>query len=298
MARCCDARRSCGQPEATTDGDRKKLISTNCSASRRDRRRQGAEGGLPQARHAVPPGPQSGRPHRRDQVQGSQRRLRVPEGPAEARRLRPLRPRRLRERRRRAGGFPGDFGASMSDIFDNIFGDMMGGRRGTSQSRGGRERGADLRYNMEITLEEAYNGKTAEIVVPTKITCKTCAGSGSKPGSSLKTCADLRRPRPRPRGAGLLLDRAHLPDLPGPRPGHLRPLPRMPRRRPRHRGAQALASTFPPASRTARASALPAKAKRACAAVRRATSTSSCRSSRTNSSSATAPTSSAACRSR
>ena len=88
-----------------------------------------------------------------------------------------------------AGGFPGDFGATMSDIFDNIFGDMMGGgRRGTSQSRGGRERGADLRYNMEITLEEAYGGKTAEIVVPTRVTCKTCSGSGSRPGASLKTC--------------------------------------------------------------------------------------------------------------
>jgi molecular chaperone DnaJ len=86
-------------------------------------------------------------------------------------------------------GFPGDFAASMSDIFDNIFGDMMGGRRGTNQSRGGRERGQDLRYNMEITLEEAYAGKTADIVVPTKVVCKTCSGSGSKPGASLRTCA-------------------------------------------------------------------------------------------------------------
>jgi molecular chaperone DnaJ len=88
------------------------------------------------------------------------------------------------------GGFPGDFAASMSDIFDNIFGDMMGGgRRGTSQSRGGRERGADLRYNMEITLEEAHGGKTADIVVPTRVVCKTCSGSGSRPGASLKTCS-------------------------------------------------------------------------------------------------------------
>ncbi len=85
-------------------------------------------------------------------------------------------------------GFNGDFAASMSDIFDNIFGfgDMMGGRRSTG--RGGREAGADLRYNMEISLEEAYAGKTAEIEVPTKVTCKTCTGSGSKPGSSPKTC--------------------------------------------------------------------------------------------------------------
>jgi molecular chaperone DnaJ len=88
------------------------------------------------------------------------------------------------------GGFPGDFGATMSDIFENIFGDVMGGgaRRGTNASRGGRERGADLRYNMEITLEEAFAGKTAEIEVPTKTVCTTCSGSGSKPGSSPKTC--------------------------------------------------------------------------------------------------------------
>ncbi|MBC8129846.1 MAG: molecular chaperone DnaJ, partial [Rhizobiaceae bacterium] len=89
-----------------------------------------------------------------------------------------------------AGGFSGDFGTTMSDIFENIFGDVMGGgaRRGTNASRGGRERGADLRYNMEITLEEAFAGKTAEIEVPTKIVCTTCSGSGSKPGSSPKTC--------------------------------------------------------------------------------------------------------------
>ena len=86
-------------------------------------------------------------------------------------------------------GFNGDFGSSMSDIFDNIFGDFMGGGARRGAGRGGRERGADLRYNLEISLEEAYAGKAAEIEVPTKITCKTCSGSGSKPGSSPKTCA-------------------------------------------------------------------------------------------------------------
>ena len=88
-------------------------------------------------------------------------------------------------------GFSGDFNSSMSDIFDNIFGDFMGGgggagRRGTSRS--GRERGGDFRYNMEITLEEAFAGKTAEIEVPTKVVCSTCSGSGAKPGSSPKVC--------------------------------------------------------------------------------------------------------------
>jgi molecular chaperone DnaJ len=75
----------------------------------------------------------------------------------------------------------------MSDIFDNIFGDMMGGRRG-GQRRAGREPGGDLRYNLEITLNEAFAGKTAEIGVPTKVTCKTCTGTGAKPGTSPTTC--------------------------------------------------------------------------------------------------------------
>jgi molecular chaperone DnaJ len=89
-----------------------------------------------------------------------------------------------------AAGFPGDFGTTMSDIFDNIFGDMMGGggRRGTNASRNGRERGADLRYNMEITLEEAYAGKTAQIRIPTSVTCEACSGNGAKAGSKPKTC--------------------------------------------------------------------------------------------------------------
>jgi molecular chaperone DnaJ len=85
-------------------------------------------------------------------------------------------------------GFSGDFTSSMSDIFDNIFGDFMGGGRRPGGSRSGRERGADLRYNMEISLEEAFAGRTAEIEVPTKIVCKTCSGSGAKPGSSPKVC--------------------------------------------------------------------------------------------------------------
>ena len=81
-------------------------------------------------------------------------------------------------------GFGSDFGSSMSDIFEDIFGDMMGGGR---RSRG-RERGADLRYNMDITLEEAFRGKTAEIEVPTSVICQTCSGSGAKAGTSPKPC--------------------------------------------------------------------------------------------------------------
>ncbi|GKX33271.1 MAG: chaperone protein DnaJ [Rhizobiaceae bacterium MnEN-MB40S] len=89
------------------------------------------------------------------------------------------------------GGFNGGFGGGgggFSDIFEDIFGEMMGGGR-QRRSSGGRERGGDLRYNMEISLEEAFTGKTAQIRVPTSIQCDECSGSGAKPGSSPTTCA-------------------------------------------------------------------------------------------------------------
>jgi molecular chaperone DnaJ len=84
-----------------------------------------------------------------------------------------------------AAGFGADFGTTFSDLFEGIFGMSAGGR-----SRGsGRERGADLRYNMEITLQEAYAGKTAQIRIPTSVTCEACSGSGAKAGTKPKVCA-------------------------------------------------------------------------------------------------------------
>jgi molecular chaperone DnaJ len=85
-----------------------------------------------------------------------------------------------------ANGFSGGFAAGgFADIFEDIFGEMMGGRQRRSS---GRERGADLRYNMEITLEEAYSGKTAQIRVPTLISCSECSGSGAKLGTAPVIC--------------------------------------------------------------------------------------------------------------
>ncbi len=84
------------------------------------------------------------------------------------------------------GGADAGFGASMADIFDDIFGEFMGGGRRSRPN--GRERGADLRYNLDITLEEAFAGKTVEIHVPTSITCVKCSGTGAKPGTSPQTC--------------------------------------------------------------------------------------------------------------
>ncbi len=87
------------------------------------------------------------------------------------------------------GGFSGGdgFGSSMADIFDDLFGDMVG-RRG-SRGASGAGRGSDLRYNMEITLEDAFNGKNASLKLPTSVSCDTCSGSGARPGAKPKQCA-------------------------------------------------------------------------------------------------------------
>ncbi len=96
------------------------------------------------------------------------------------------------------GGFGPDFASSMSDIFDDLFGEFMGGRRGGQRSRNSRERGADLRYNMEITLDEAFHGKAAEVRVPTSVACETCSGTGAKSGTKptqCPTCAGMGKVR-------------------------------------------------------------------------------------------------------
>ena len=74
---------------------------------------------------------------------------------------------------------------SFSDIFGDVFGDIFGGGGGR---RGGPSRGADLRYNLELDLEDAVRGKSVKIKVPTMVSCGTCHGSGGKPGSTPKTC--------------------------------------------------------------------------------------------------------------
>src|SRR6202165_6332206 len=80
-------------------------------------------------------------------------------------------------------GFGAGFASSFSDIFEDLFG--LAGQRG----RGGRERGQDLRYNMEITLEDAFQGKTAQIEIPVSVTCEPCSGTGAKAGTKPKTCS-------------------------------------------------------------------------------------------------------------
>ncbi len=85
----------------------------------------------------------------------------------------------------RAG--PGDFGfggaGGFADIFDEMFGEFVGGQRGQAQGRG-----SDLRYNLEISLEDAFKGKQTSVRVPTLAQCDTCHGSGAEAGSKPVTC--------------------------------------------------------------------------------------------------------------
>jgi molecular chaperone DnaJ len=86
------------------------------------------------------------------------------------------------------GGAQGfDFG-SFADVFDDLFGDFMGqgGRKRGSQSR------ADLRYNLEITLDEAFTGRHAQIRVPTSVACESCGGSGSANNAAPSMCPSCR----------------------------------------------------------------------------------------------------------
>ena len=83
-----------------------------------------------------------------------------------------------------AGGGDFDFRSSFADVFDDLFGDFMGSRgRARTNMRGG-----DLRYNLEITLEEAFNGKRAKVRVPTSVSCDDCQGSGAAGGAQPVTC--------------------------------------------------------------------------------------------------------------
>jgi molecular chaperone DnaJ len=83
-----------------------------------------------------------------------------------------------------AGDF--GFGANFADIFDEMFGDFMGGKRGG----GGRasSRGSDLRYNLEITLEQAFKGDKVQVRVPTSVACDNCEGTGAEGKSEPAAC--------------------------------------------------------------------------------------------------------------
>jgi molecular chaperone DnaJ len=87
-----------------------------------------------------------------------------------------------------AHGFRGgpDFASAFSDVFDDLFGDFMGGGRGRGGQRAAR--GSDLRYNLKLTLEQAFHGRQATITVPSSAPCEACHGTGAEGGSEPSTC--------------------------------------------------------------------------------------------------------------
>jgi len=116
-----------------------------------------------------------------------------------------------------AGGMGGFGGNSFSDIFSDVFGDIFGGG---GRGRSSVQRGADLRYGLELSLEQAVAGDTVEITVPVLAACDVCDGSGAKPGTSASICPDcggagqirvaqgffsLQQTCPRCRGAGRVI---------------------------------------------------------------------------------------------
>ncbi len=116
-----------------------------------------------------------------------------------------------------AGGAGFGANASFSDVFGEVFGDIFGGaRQGSARAH----RGSDLRYNLELSLEDAVRGSTVKIRVPTHVACKTCGGSGAKKGTSPTTCStcgghgqvrmqqgffSLQQTCPRCRGSGTVI---------------------------------------------------------------------------------------------
>ena len=85
------------------------------------------------------------------------------------------------------GGGQGDFASAFSDVFEDLFGDFMGGQRGGA-GRNRAQRGSDLRYNLRVSLEEAYSGIQKTINVPASVACEPCRGSGAEGGAEPVTC--------------------------------------------------------------------------------------------------------------
>jgi molecular chaperone DnaJ len=96
------------------------------------------------------------------------------------------------------GGGPGapgfDFGdlGGFGDIFNDLFGDIFGGRPGGGRGRGRGQRGADLRYNLEVELTDVRSGIEAQVEIPKTRACATCSGSGARAGTRPETCARCR----------------------------------------------------------------------------------------------------------
>src|SRR5438876_1091984 len=146
-------------------------------------------------------------------------------------------------------GVPGGAGFGFGGNFEDIIGDLFGDFFGTGRTRGGRgrtRRGQDLRYDLEVSFEEAAFGCEKTIAVPRLSTCDTCRGRGAKPGTSPRTCPQCRGsgqdPGRHPVGPGLHAEGA----------GHPRPERLRPGRRGHPRGRRDAAQALAPAAGAAR----------------------------------------------
>ena len=98
----------------------------------------------------------------------------------------------------RPGGGQGDFSSAFSDVFDDLFGDFMGGQRGGGGGRNRAARGSDLRFNLRVSLEEAFTGLQKTINVPTAVNCTSCEGTGADGGvepTNCPTCSGMGKVR-------------------------------------------------------------------------------------------------------
>ena len=137
------------------------------------------------------------------------------------------------------GGAP-DFNSTIFSDFEDIFGDLFGfgdvfGRAGRGRSRSAG--GIDLRYDLEISLEEAATGLETKIKIPRWEACGDLRGNGRQAGKQARELPHLRRARATSAPAGILYRHPHLPAMPGAGPGDSRGVQPMQRRRPRERGA-------------------------------------------------------------
>ncbi|MGB7319524.1 MAG: molecular chaperone DnaJ [Planktotalea sp.] len=89
---------------------------------------------------------------------------------------------------RPGGGGHGDFSSAFSDVFDDLFGDFMGGQRGGGGGRNRAARGSDLRFNLRVSLEDAFSGLQKTINVPTAVNCTSCEGTGADGGAEPTNC--------------------------------------------------------------------------------------------------------------
>lgn len=89
---------------------------------------------------------------------------------------------------RGGGQGQGDFASAFSDVFEDLFGDFMGGQRRPGGARNQAARGSDLRYNLSISLEDAYSGLAKQITVPSSVACDSCKGTGSEAGAEPTGC--------------------------------------------------------------------------------------------------------------